>query len=188
MLTLMNREKNASKDNGGNQNGAMNTTDWKISKATKVCRLCERPLTDHVFYSALMEEEEGLVRSDYCPECWEKTERGAVFSYWKARPVEENRKKRRLADNTVVLDLFWKFENADTAQKIRLRFAMALYLVRRKVFRLRNVKRNENGEILVISYPKGDLRNIEIVTPELSEETIAAANAELRGLLEIELS
>lgn len=167
----------------------MSTSDWHISKPTKFCHTCGKPLeAGHAFFSALREDaEEGLVRTDFCAPCWDTAERDKLFSYWKARPAEENKAKRRVANDAVVLDFFWQLADADTEQKRRFRFAVALYLIRRRIFKLKEIRRAESGELLILSYPKGDGGEIEVPSPELTEEAIEQATLQLNQLLDVEM-
>lgn len=168
----------------------MAVNDWKVARSTKQCVCGKRLVGKPLFYSALRESAqspEDFQRLDICEECWRTFDRKSLFCYWKARPIEENRKKRRVANDAVVLEFFWQLEDADTEKKRRFKFALALYLMRRKIFKLKEVKRNGDQEILVLSYPKGHKYRIELETPELTEESITKATDELNQLLEMEM-
>lgn len=111
-------------------------------KASRVCSVTGRAfqLGDKM-YSVLYEEEGEIKRVDLCAQAWRGYKRpDSALAWWSARVVAAEEKKVKLTPNDALVALFeslvFKPDQAD------LRYALALLLVRRRVFRF-EFERNE---------------------------------------------
>jgi hypothetical protein len=155
---------------------------WRISKGRPQCSYCGAEFADNgVFYSCLTDEEGELVREDFCPACWEKFRTQPYFCHWQSRrSVGE---KKRTVDTSLMIEFFDRLEGAETQEKRIFRFVLALYLMRRKELKLRDMRREGGHEVMVFTRRAGG-GAVEVANPELSEEQIEAASEQLTALLD----
>lgn len=81
-----------------------------------------------------------------------------------------------------LLDMFMKLEGNNETHQKNLRFVLALYLIRKKVFKLKSLKRQEGEEVIVLSYPRED-KEFDVLNPCLKEEQIESITVEMWQLL-----
>ena len=119
------------------------TTSFEISafppdeapRASRFCSATGRPFqSGDKMRSVLFEEDGEIKRVDLCEEAWRNYERPAsAVAWWTSRVAEPEEKKKILTPNDALVALFeslvFKQDQAD------LRYALALLLVRRRVFR-----------------------------------------------------
>ena len=137
-----------------------------------------------VFFSALSETLEGFERRDLCPYCWEGADRDGLFCFWRTRRAAAGRKP--VLDTELMLEFFDRLEGAEAEEKCALRFVLALYLMRRKELKLLEVRRSDEGEVMVFER-RGTRARAEVRDPHLSEEQTQAAAAQLGALFQAEL-
>lgn len=149
---------------------------WRIAKSRGACLRCGGDIPpERIFYSCLVEEPDGLARRDYCADCWETDER-EVFCFWRTRrpPAEE----KRVVDTDLMVEFFDRLEGADEPEKQALRFVLALYLMRRKEFKLRP---GGDGDRLTFERRSGG--KVQVANPGLDEAQIQQTAAQLTQLL-----
>jgi hypothetical protein len=83
---------------------------YSIAAPSYRCRICAREvLPGETYYSAVLFEDNGLLRTEYCSRCWDAqpSEREAVYAFWRPRRPETLKEapKRRRFD----LDILWEF-------------------------------------------------------------------------------
>lgn len=87
-----------------------------------------------------------------------------------------------LVNIDVLVDMFIRLEgNSETHQK-NLRYVLALYLIRKRVFKLKDFQRQNGEETLILNYQKED-REFTVFNPNLKEEEIEAITSEMSQLL-----
>jgi hypothetical protein len=140
--------------------------DYEVQRCTRHCAKSGRDLAPgEEFYSVLTAEGSELTRSDYGLEAWEGPPDGAV-GWWKSQMPTPQATKARLAPNDVLLGLF--DELAEQAEKQDMRYVLALLLVRRRVMRLEDSARDEQGgEVLVLYCPR---REATYKVPEITPD------------------
>lgn len=159
--------------------------DWKVSRGSRHCFECNLEFDgEQTFFSALREEGPGFVRLDYCPACWERAAAEEFFGFWKTRRQEGGRRPRM--DLEVVLDLFDKLKGTECADRVEMRFVLALYLARRKALKLMGVQRDGVREELQFKRPRCD-ELIPVQNPHMDEGQISAATERLKELFQAEL-
>lgn len=67
--------------------------------------------------------------------------------------------------------------------KKNLRYVLALYLIRKKVFKFKNLQKQEDKECIVVQYPRED-KEYYVFNPNMSEEEIESLTREMSDLLE----
>ncbi len=127
--------------------------DYEIPRCTRHCSVTGRELVPgEEFYSALAAEGAELVRRDFSREAWKGPPEKAV-GWWKSQMPGADAKRMHWAPNDVMLQLFEQLEGQP--EKQAMRYVLALLLVRRRVMRLEETERDEQGrEILVLYCPR----------------------------------
>lgn len=174
---------------------------WNVEKRSPACAGCAKGFVPgDVYFGALyqegegQEEAEGVVRKDYCPECWKEKRGGGEFSFWKGvvpEPEEEDARKKRLdarLDSDALLDCLRTMEDSPDPARRRFRFAVALLLMRKRRLKLLKIARGplaeDGGAVLVLAETgRGKRARYEIADVKLSEGEIGSLQEEVGRLL-----
>lgn len=157
--------------------------EWEIKRGANGCLLCNKEFTEEEeYYSSLFDENNTFVRKDFCTPCWNKGKDGGSFSFWKTKVPKKDKPVQPLVNIDVLVDMFIRLEgNSETHQK-NLRYVLALYLIRKRVFKLKTFQRQNGEETLILNYQKED-REFTVFNPNLKEEEIEAITSEMSQLL-----
>ena len=176
-------------------------TDIPKSSGRK-CALTGAPIQEgEVFYSALREEGEDFIRFDYSQEAWAlTTDKSTFFSWWKTKKATKSDDKNHFRFDTDALYAFFirlgknkgllsalsleiediKYvEEGDSSRRSILRHVAALLLIRKRILRLDNILRHENGKEILLVYDKKERAVYEVPAPQSSQEELAAAEEDL---------
>ena len=157
--------------------------EWYINKGSKVCVLCERTFAEEeVYLSALYDENNAFTRKDFCVECWDKKREGDLFSYWKTKVPKKPETVQRYANIDVFYDLFNKLENENDVSRVNFRYVLSLYLMRKKVLKLKTSHKSNGNEYLVLHNVK-EGKDTEVLKPQLSKEEVLAVTDEIGKLV-----
>jgi len=171
------------------------TAHYSISRATGVCAHTSTPLEPGTTCIATLcerEEDEGFDRFDYSLAAWESGARPkGLFSYWKTTVPDPNTKKRLLADDEVLLNLFERLDGDERPQRIAFRFVLGLILLRKKLVKLvgRQEKTGDHLErwLILMKGEPSDATPTELINPELSEDDVRDLSEQLSEVLNSEL-
>ncbi|HZZ29904.1 MAG TPA: hypothetical protein VFE46_18045 [Pirellulales bacterium] len=155
--------------------------EYETARCTRRCVTTGRELRPgEVFYSVLLAEGSKLVRQDYSAEAWQGAPEKAV-GWWKAEMPAREGVRMHWAPNDVMLDLLEQL--ADDSARADMRYVLGLLLVRRRVCRLENTKRDEGGhETLVLFCPRREQEyRVSVIPPD--ETRSKEIQEELAGLL-----
>ncbi|MBI2472304.1 MAG: hypothetical protein HYV59_13870 [Planctomycetes bacterium] len=157
--------------------------EWKITRGSKGCIVCSKEFCeDEEYYSALFDENNTFVRKDYCAPCWCKDKGDGLFSFWKTRVPKKDKPVQKFVNNEVFLDMFARLEGKSEPNQRNLQFVLALYLIRKKIFKLKSFKRENGEEFFTLHYPKED-KEFSVYNPNLKEEEIEVITSEMSQLL-----
>ncbi len=160
--------------------------DWNIEKTSKQCFACERKFVeDETYFSALYDEIQQFTRKDFCLPCWQRDEKNAIFSFWKTRIPRANTPPKKHIDSSILLDFFLRLEGNQDTEKKKLRYALALFLMRKKLLKYKDIVRNNGQELLLLEYPQEN-KVFEVSNPLLTEEEIATLTSNLLKLFDAE--
>jgi hypothetical protein len=182
--------------------------DWKIERSTRRCCACKTGFEiKQKYYSAIYPlAGAGMLRRDFCLSCWPKYREGDVppleipqegqapvvtsgpyMSYWKTSVPEPKQKEKRLEFNPqVAFAVFQQSTDGETSpDKERLRFILALSLVRHKVLKLRTIERREKESWMILT-DKAKTR-YEVRDPGISEQEMLSLMQNIGKLLEMPL-
>jgi hypothetical protein len=155
--------------------------DYEIQRCTRRCAATERELQPgEEFFSVLIAEGAKLARHDYSIEAWQGPPEGAA-GWWKSQVPQPDAKRVHWAPNDVMLQFFDELEQQPARQDMR--YVLALLLVRRRVMRLEEEAKEEDGrETLVLYCPRREATyRVPAVMPD--ESRINEIQQELANLL-----
>ncbi len=160
-------------------------TTWEVSKHRRVCSASRRPLAvGEEHYSALREGGETFVREDYALEAWEDVDKSAFFSYWRTRvPDEEEKRKRLIIDIEAFYAFFLSLHEAQEAHRQIFRYLAALILVRKRVLRLDDIEKHEEGETLRL-FDHRAKAPVTVFAPPATVEELAEAQEALNQIFD----
>lgn len=155
--------------------------DFEIQKCTRRCAKTEREfLPGEVFYSVLLPEGASIVRYDFAKEAWGEPPTNAL-GWWKSQMPERNAKKVNWAPNDVMLHYFEQL--ASDPSKADVRYVLALLMIRRRVVRLEETRRDDAGQQVMVLYcPKNESEYlVSVLSP--AGPRVKEIQDELTGLL-----
>jgi len=161
----------------------MAITDWEIERTTLVCAASGREFAEgEEIYSALYEEAGTFVRRDYSTACWPPADVERVFCFWKTRAPKKSAPARRFVDDEVIMDFFRRLEGREEAQKRNFRYVLALLLMRKKVLKFREMRREGEDMVMVLHDQVSDCE-YEVVDPRLTPEQVEEVSVEVGRVL-----
>jgi len=165
----------------------MAVTDWEIQKMTLTCAATGRPLAeDEEICSALYEEGEGFIRKDYALAAWPPADADRAFSFWRTRVPKKDAPARAFVDDEVILDFFRRLEGHAEPQKQHFRYVLALFLMRKKLLKFKEIRRTDGGMALLLHERTTHAEHV-VLDPGLSEEQIEQVSEEIRLILRVRI-
>jgi hypothetical protein len=154
---------------------------WRITKSKNACCGCGSEFSSgQTVFSGLTEDGADLARLDFCTGCWSEPRAGDYFCFWRSRRVSSAR--QQVVNTDLMLEFFDRLDSLDTDKRAVFRFVLALYLMRKKEFKLLEVARADGVEKLVFERRKSGDR-VDVESPGLTEEQIQDTEAQLCRLL-----
>lgn len=153
----------------------------EIERCTRHCSTSGRELAPgEEIVSVLVSQRGKLRRHDYALAAWAGPPADAV-AWWKSRIPEREQKRANLTPNDALLEAFRNLEHETDQQQ--LRYVLALLLVRRRVLRQEELRREADGsETLILHAPREDLEySVRVALPE--ESHAAELQARLTALV-----
>ena len=171
--------------------------EWKIGKPSSACVLCQsswvvngaettsNPGAAPNYFSALIQTPEGLVRTDFCADCFRDKRPADVYYFWKTAVQTGAPVSRRPVpvDIDFVLDFFKRLEGESAPQRVAFRYILALMLTRKKLLLSDGKTRDTQGVEVQLYREKRGGQQHRVYAPELNPEEIIAVTEELGELL-----
>jgi hypothetical protein len=155
--------------------------DFEIQRCSRRCAETDREFQPgEEFYSLLVAEGARVKRLDYSREVWREPPPAAI-GWWKSHMPEPNAKRLHWAPNDVMLHYFEQLEG--DADRADLRYVLALLLIRRRVVRLEEARRDADGRELMILYSPKHEKEYALHVVEPSAERVRQIQDELSKLL-----
>ena len=85
-------------------------------------------------------------------------------------------------DDSVLIDLFQRLEGRDGQEDIRLRFVLALILMRKRLLRYEGMAQGVAPETWRMR-PRGTDEEVTVINPQLTESQIGEVSQQLSGIL-----
>jgi hypothetical protein len=152
--------------------------DYQIQPSTRRCSINGRELRPgERYFSVLLDEAGKFVRRDYSAEVWQGPPDGA-FSFWASRVPPPQGRRRPPIDDDMLLDCFQRLEGETEPSRINFRYVLALLLLRRRRFRLDEVRQEDGHEVLCLRCPRTGVRH-PVVNPGLADEELTAVQEDV---------
>ncbi len=167
--------------------------NWEIKARSRVCAVCGQPFeTGQTLHTLLTLSGEECERKDHCSRCWkeagpEKARSGEGTAYWQGSfkrltpPPEEEAIKR-----DVIERLLKRYLDSEEASHLNLCYILALLEERKKVFRLREKIRDDQGRTVIVYEHTATGETFLIRDPRLTLSQVEAVQAQVSGLIEAE--
>ena len=160
--------------------------DWEIVKPLGECSGTGRAIEfGSEYFGALVETEQGLQRQDFSPEFW-RTEKPAVYCYWKARLPQPNQKKQLFVSDDMLLAFFDRLAEETEQERVNFRFVLTLILMRKRRLKYDSSVTVDGQETWTLKVT-GEKRMVEVVNPHLDEDQIERLSEQMGQVLNAEL-
>jgi hypothetical protein len=141
--------------------------EFEVTHCSRQCAASGRTFAPgETYFSTLHIEASSPVRRDFSADEWRGPTEGTI-AWWKAR-VPAGDAKAKLAPHDVLLNLF--AELGDRPEEAEFRYVLGLLLIRRRILKLEETKRDDVGEILVLECPRRDEQyELRAKTPDATQ-------------------
>ncbi len=158
--------------------------EWQINRSAKSCIYCNKGFNEEEeYFSALYDKDDVFTRRDFCIECWSRTKDEERFSYWKTKVQKKPEKIQRYANIDIFYDLFLRTENENNLSSVNFRYVLSLYLMRKKILKLKTINKSNGEETLVFQNLKED-KETKVSNPQLGKDEITAVTEEIGKLVD----
>ena len=161
--------------------------DWNIKPRSNLCAGCEKPFeTGQECVSAIFQEEEGFVRRDYCPACWDHIVSTAQpFSFWQGtyEPPATSDKKEEPIKRETAEELLRRLITLDDPANVNVTYILAVMLERKKQLIERDSKPREGGGIYRFYEHKASGDTFVVLDPQLRLDEIAGVQQQVIELM-----
>ena len=129
--------------------------DFEIQRCTRRCSHTDRELKPgELMYSALISRGADVVRLDFAQEAWTGAPDGTL-GWWRSRVPDVSGQKLHWAPNDVLLHYFEQL--AGQIDKQDVRYVLALLMIRRRILRLEESTKDEQGrDVLHLFCPRNE--------------------------------
>ncbi len=162
-------------------------SEYEVVRTHGRCFATDRAFEEgEAFHSVIVETPTGFERRDYCDEAWTGAPDDAIC-HFRTRMQHKAPRKKTFVDDTVLMTFFDRLRDATEPAKQRFRFVLALILLRKRLLRYENSRREGDGEVWIMRRT-GDRSRHEIFNPGLSEDEIGEITAQLGSVLHADLA
>ena len=163
--------------------------DWNIQSRARACEACGKLFADkEAFHTLLIDEKQGLRRSDICESCWQKQfsegarDRKGFVSYWQGvyetPPVAPDPIKKETAE-TLLRNLI----ELNDPRNIPAGYILAVMLERKRILKVKEQLIRDGNRVFIYEQPKtGDL--FTITDPNLRLDQLEQVQRDVATLLE----
>lgn len=139
--------------------------DFEVTHCTRQCAASGRTLVPgETYFSTLHIDNGSPVRRDIASDEWRGPVEGLI-AWWKSRVPLGDGAKLKLAPQEVLLNLF--VELADRPEEAEFRYVLGLLLMRRRLLKLEETRRDAQGEVLVLDCPRREEQyELRATTPD----------------------
>jgi hypothetical protein len=168
--------------------------EYNITRTAGRCTACQQELAPQQEFMATVREvagpddEDELVRQDYCLNCWEPVREAttadkSVFGIWHAHVPTPKEKKKTFVDDDLLVNFFDRLEGADEPAKVQFRFVLALILMRKKLLSYDGIQHGDGDQPWLMHF-RGSGRKCKVTDPHMDEDKIAQVSRQLGEVLE----
>jgi hypothetical protein len=164
----------------------MATAEWEINKPLGQCYGTGRKIeVGEEFYAGLVEAEEGLQRRDFSAEYWNASH-PAVYCYWKSKLANPQEKKKLFVDDDMLLSFFERLGLEEAADRVNLRFCVALVLMRKRLLKYESAEIEGASEVWTLRVT-GRGEHVRVTNPHLTEDRIEELSGQIGEILQVEV-
>ena len=171
--------------------------EYNITRTAGRCAACQQELAPQQEFVATVrqvagpDDEDALVRQDYCLNCWEPAREAttadkSVFGIWHARVPTPKEKKKTFVDDELLVSFFDRLDDAAEPAKVQFRFVLALILMRKKLLTYDGIETGEGDQPWLVHF-RGSGRKCKVADPHMDEDKIAQVSRQLGEVLEGDL-
>ncbi len=157
--------------------------DFPIGRLSGQCAACDNPLQPgQVYYAAIWSQDEEYVRKDYHEQCWSQAP-GDALGVWRSKgapPANDEQAATRPGE--LLLNVFERLGEADGAGTHKLRFVLALLLLRRRLLRLSGTTEQAGVQVWRMRRT-GQESPTDVICPPMSAEDTEQLSQQLADLL-----
>ncbi len=159
----------------------MKESDYKLEKPGCCCSGCGAGFsTGELYISAIKESSNATFnRKDFCRPCWAKC-KDTFFSFWQTRRTADDTDKKLNEDT--LLSLFQSLSDNEERRAVELRYVLSLYLARKKVLQLIDIREEGEQSLLVFERPQQS-EPFTIKDPGLPEDRVQELTETVKDLL-----
>ncbi len=155
--------------------------DFEVERCTRHCAESGRALAaGEEIYSVLMSERGSVKRLDYAIEAWHGPPEKSL-AWWKSKIPAADQTTPKLAPSDALLQFFVELQQSD--DKADVRYVLALLLIRRRIFRLEDQIRDEQGRDVMVVYCGRNETSYEVTIVVPDDVRVAQIQDELAELL-----
>ncbi len=159
---------------------------WHIGRSSRTCAHSGQHIdTAQPFYSALVEKDDGFARLDFTVESWPEVNKEEFLAFWKNKGGIADAEKKPGIDYDRLLAFFDSLEGFDEPRHRLFRYVLALVLARKRILRLDDMSRSDEGDKLVV-WDRRSSKSIEIIAPEAGKEELEKIQEKLNQLFDAE--
>jgi hypothetical protein len=158
--------------------------EWEIKKTLGQCFGTGRKIeVGEEYYSALVETQEGLERRDFSGQYWQESH-PEVYCYWKTRLPDSQGKKKLFVDDDMLLSFFERLGMEESADRVNLRFCVALVLMRKRLLKYESADIEGANEVWTLRVT-GRGEHVRVVNPHLTEDRIEELSGQIGEILQV---
>jgi hypothetical protein len=163
--------------------------EWNIQSRAHACEACTQPFADkQPYHTLLLDEREGLRRSDICEACWQKQSadaarsRAGFVSHWQGifevpPPVVE------VIQKDTAETLLRKIVEQNDPRYAPAAYILAVMLERKRLLKVKEQIKREGRRVFVYEHPKtGDV--FTVADPDLRLDQLEQVQRDVAHLLE----
>lgn len=157
--------------------------DLTVSPPTRLCAASGRELQEgEKVYSLLTEQDGQVVRVDYAADAWTGPPDDCI-AFWLGRIPPSRRDRKPTLSDDALWDCFERLADPQGDSQQRLRYVMALLLMRRRKLKFEDTVKRDGQDWLVLRAAGRGGKRCEVLDPGLSDDDLAAAQGEVFDLL-----
>jgi hypothetical protein len=156
--------------------------DYQIQPNSRRCTVTGRELQPgERFYSALLEEDQRLVRKDYSSEAWQAPPSDAI-GFWTGHVLAATDKAKPRFDDDLLEDCFQRLEGQNEPGRVNFRYVVALLLMRRRRLRFETSIMDAGVEKMILRCLRSGAKH-EVVNPRLNDDEMNQVQDEVFNVL-----
>ncbi len=159
------------------------SNEFPIGRFSGCCAGCAAALQPgQVYYAVIWQQDEQYVRKDFDEKCWSEPPTDAL-GVWRAKvPLPASKTRPKHVPTKLLMSVFERLGETDGAAGSKLRFVLALLLLRRKLLRDGGLRDAEGVQLWHMRRP-ADQTEFDVVCPPLTAADTDELSQQLADLL-----